>query len=325
MPQGQENPTESCVPGCEPPLRNATRSGRLKILSSLLVLLPGLVVSGQSLPRDRLPPNEVTTAPTDLEKVLLAEGSTEHLPLRFARQIAPDLEVIFHEEPRLALAHFALQPLPFLPAPKLPSSPPGQAQGQGQRAPTLYLRASAYRETDQPLALTDLTVDSTDYLFHELLLAYLRLHVLDTGAPYAQLLRDRATELLPNVATAARLEGYLNGLAAFGGHTISVANQLERSARLHRQRGSDICRQADRPYSLFAAWEPMFLSGRYVARYYLPAAEGELLGKWVETKVALEPEDKRLFLQFVFDDFWLGQLQTDLMERYCSDQAAEDL
>lgn len=313
MPQGHKNPTESCVPGCEPMFLNATRSRWRK---ALFALLPGfllsLAVSGQNAPGSDLPAQE---AATDLETMLLAEGGTEHLPLRFARRVAQELDVIFHGERQLALAHFALQPLPFLQPPKPPSSAPVQI------SPTLYLLASAYRDGDRTVPLVDLTVDSTNYLFHELILAHLRLQVVESGDPYAELLRQRASALLPEISAGERLEAYLTGLAAFGGHTISVANQLERSARLHRHRGSNICRQVDRPYSLFASWERMFRSERYVARYYQPAAEGELVGRWINTKVALEPEDKRLFLRFIFDDFWHGELQRDLLERYCSDQA----
>lgn len=221
----------------------------------------------------------------------------------------PRLRVRFHQTEGFGIAVFSRHPVPLLE----PAEDPADLEAR----PTLYLQGSTYLRDGRWIPLVEQSVDASEYLLNALLLAHLEIQRVQGPTPFATAARRRSEEILREVPPELRLEAYLRAVADFGSHALSAANQLERSARRHRQRGTDLCRHFDRSASLFGLWDRIFKDGLYLARYYEPADGEALTGRWVTTGVAIEPQDKQLLARTVFEGFWQGNRRADLGERYC--------
>ena len=299
------------TPRCSTP-RHGTRRGLLSEGSPILAgLLLALALAG---PAEGGPsPSAAATPPTvtSLEEMLLQANAAGHLPLGFALGTAARLRVHLHEVKGFDPASFARRPIPLLEAVKdgITTLP--------EEVPTLYLYAPTYRQDGSWVAILDQTVDVSEYLFNALILAYLELREVSRDTAYAATIGRRADQILGAVPPEHRQEAYFHAVADFGSHALSAANQLERSARRHSRRGTDLCQHLDRRASLFGLWERIFGDGFYQARYFEPTQGQALTGQWVDTGVGLAREDKRLFMEAVFQGFWSGEKGADLARRYC--------
>jgi len=251
-----------------------------------------------------------------MELLIQAEESG-HLPLNFALETAPALRVRLHQVQGFPPASFALRPIPLLEA-----EPQGKTDWP-EKAPTLYLHGPSYLKDGSWVPLVEQTVDLSENLFNAILLAHLEMREIPKlgnppdGASYAAAMNRRANEILRAVPAEYRLQAYLHALADLGSHALSTANQLERSARRHRSRGTDLCLHLHRRVSLFGLWDQIFGGALYLGRYFEPAQGDALTGKWVDTGIGLEQEDKELFLDAIFLGFWSGERLEDLGSRYC--------
>jgi hypothetical protein len=252
-------------------------------------------------------------AEPSLERTLREAQQVGHLPLEFAWPVLARLEVHFHDLPGFPPALFSTVPLPFLEG-RLedeaadPPEPP---------RPRLYLDSRNYLRDGALIPILDLPVDSSEYLFNALLYAFLQHYYQTAEAAVRAKLEGRAKALLPDLGAETRLEGYLHAVADFGSHALSVANQLERSARHHRSRGTDLCLHFNRPYSLFGLWDRIFTDLPYEARYYQPPKKEGEVGRWVETGRGIAVEDKRWLVKTAFQSRWQGSRGEDLAPRYC--------
>ncbi|MCB1036553.1 MAG: hypothetical protein KDD47_22195 [Acidobacteria bacterium] len=244
-----------------------------------------------------------------MEEILEEAIETGHLPLEFAGEVAPRLRLQLHQRKDYLPAHFA--PLPLRP---LEEDPNAEVLPQ---VPTLYLHRSTYSENGRLRAFQELTVDSAEGLFNALLLAYFELEVLASDSDLNQELEAAARERLPGVDPRYRVPALVQGLADFGSHLLSVANQLNRLEARGKARGKDLCPLMNHSGTLFGLWEKIFRDGVYLARFYRPAGEGELSGGWRETSVAISREDKEILLRRVLRTTWTGNRQQDLGSRFC--------
>jgi|GEM_PF-5291666 len=272
--------------------------------------------------------------------LLVAE---DRLPLAFARTITPRLVLLEHSNATFSSAFYVPLPPPEErqegavvpprnptateegnPAPRVPEGIqiPPRAEG------LLFVNSAAYAtNADNSLAtgwksLAELPVDSTEYLFHALLQAYLELEILPGQGPFAEQLERRAAQRMAAIPPAERLAAYVEALSSFGAHTLAVANELERLAQRQSARGGDICQNLERPGTLFALWPRIFTDGQYTGRYYRPGSAEGAVGKWVETGITLDREDKALFLHHILEDWWGEDPATGMQRRYCPDGKA---
>jgi len=261
--------------------------------------------------------------------VLLARQ--EHLPLAFAAEVMPRLEVVLHDRRGgFAMAFYA--PAPTLPEGALSAgAPPSATDGEpvasnGSVAtrdasahlqgaaplgpPRLVLYEPYYRRGDgtwvEPL---DMTPEVVEYWCHALLLAYLHLEVIEGGGDYAAFLRQRAAEHYPEVEPEAGLGLMVTSLAAFGSHVLSLANEIE---RVHRRRPeADLCGLARARKLHFAAWTRAFGDEEYTG------VAGEAGGESYPRR-AIAEIDKQAFVKNVLDGRWSGDPELDFGSRLCA-------
>ena len=100
-----------------------------------------------------------------------------------------------------------------------------------------------------------------------------------------------------------------------------MASQLERSARLHESRGTDVCAHLDAPWTLFALWDRIFGDEVYEATYFPEARRGDGPAadapRPIRTRVGLAAEDKALLERTLLEGRWQGDRRSDLASRYC--------
>lgn len=252
---------------------------------------------------------EPATASTVFETDLRAANPGQELPLDFAYRAAGNLRLRFHSQESFKAAHFT--PFPLRPLEEIPDDSPLP------RGPTLYLYGPVYAPEGRLVPMKELAVDSAEGLFNALLLAYFELEILASDSPLRRTIYASSRERLPDLALEHQVPAFVQALSDFGSHVLTVANQLNVLEARSRAEGKDLCHLLERPATLFGLWEGMFQQGRYLARFYRPAAEGELRGGWTETSVAISPEDKKILTREVLRKDWVGTREKDLKHRFC--------
>ncbi|MDY7094419.1 MAG: hypothetical protein SX243_15720, partial [Acidobacteriota bacterium] len=203
----------------------------------------------------------------------------------------------------------------------------GGEETQQPAAAIFSLYEPAYRRDDQWIPPVELTVDAAEYLFNNLVLLYLEEEVR-RASPFGRQLAARAQELLASLPEEVRQPAYLQAAADFASHALAVAGQLERSARRHQNRDSNVCRHKDAPWSLFGLWDRIFTTTHYPASYHpAPSNDSDELAapqRAVTTDISLTSEDKELLRRYLFGDVWDGSKEHDLLPRYCPGEVASD-
>ncbi|MEM9293146.1 MAG: hypothetical protein AAGD01_15805 [Acidobacteriota bacterium] len=269
----------------------------------------------------------------------LQHTQEQGLPVSFLHPLGKRLEVVWHDVESVSPAFFLPSgtEVALLESWLLSEGRGGQAGDAPPPRLLLYgpiFRADAAISPGSPalVAPEELAVDAVEYLFHALIEAYFYLEVPgDTERSAA--LKRRADELLAEQPAERRQEAYLQASASFLSHLLAVANQLQRSSALHRQRGSDLCRHFDRRWSLFRLWDAIFQQERYRARWYRGLSEGASSpiplqpsgnSGWVDTGVDLPTEDKLLLVELFLENAYRGTKEEDLAPRYCQPAEAAE-
>lgn len=175
----------------------------------------------------------------------------------------------------------------------------------GLRLPRLFLYRPFYRREGVLQPVGAMPVDVAEHLFAALLDAWLERAVDDChGRGLGARLRRRAEATMADVPAAFRGEAYRRALVDFGAGALSVANEIARSDRRRRARGSsDLCRLIDRPGTLFGAWRGVF-AGAWPGRWRGP--DGERISRGV-----LTAEDRRWLLREALGVAWNGDPRHD--------------
>ena len=227
------------------------------------------------------------------------------LPVESLIPVTQDLWLVPHEEPAWSMV--------FYTPPKTPLFP--MMIGQAERllpevsGPRLFLRSNIF----EPGALDHLAVDAAEYLYRTLLEVHLHQEVEREGSPYRLVAARRATDLMLEVPAEHRRTAYLSAVADFGGHLFSIANEVNRASRRAQDLGRDPCLLLRRKAPLLRLWETSFESSPYTGRYPKSSQRpGWPQVEWVETRRALEAQDKKLFLSHILGDVWRGTMDQDL-------------
>jgi hypothetical protein len=185
--------------------------------------------------------------------------------------------------------------------------------GSQRRRERLVLHAPHYLRGVSLVPVVDMPVDASERYFHALLEAHLRREAADPASALGRQLRRGAVRTMRDVPVAARLDAYVDALASFGSHVLSVANELERKELQRRDRGG-VCPllAGPRPAPLVALWRQMFASGRYSGAYL------DARGAVCFSRAILTPEDKRLLTRRVLRVDWSGSPARDFAPRYCT-------
>ena len=228
--------------------------------------------------------------PGALSRQLEAAIERGHVPLDYALELAPDLALTLHQRRSWSMAAYV---------------PPSR------RAPDhLALYAPFYLRGHELVGLVDMPVDVCEHYVHALLEAHLRRQLAQPATPVARAIRERAPAAMPDVPRERQVEAYVDALASFGSHLLSVANELERKDEQRRDRGG-LCPLLDRPLPLIALWDRMFTSEAYPGSYEGPG------GRVLLSRSVLASEDKRFLLDAVLRSPWKGRVREDLGPRYC--------
>ncbi len=222
------------------------------------------------------------------------EQAMPRLPLAFAEEESSRLELVFHQDPSVPVAALVST----------------GANGRGQ----LALFAPLYLRGIELVALDDLTVDLSEPYFHALLEAYLWGRLQQPAGELDAEIRLRATTTMTDVPSAHRLEAYVDALASFGAHLLSVANELDRSEQRRRARGSSLCSLVGQPLPLFRLWERVLGDGGYPGSYVDTATGDEVR----MSHGVLGGVDKRLLVERVLGVSWGGSAAVDLAPRLCA-------
>lgn len=255
----------------------------------------------------------------------------EHLPLAFAADVLPRLQVVLHEQRGgLAMAFYA--PALTLPVSTRtadvtggdtdgkPAAPEGSEAGPDTAVgveeaeplgpPRLMLYEPYYRRTDgawvEPL---EMTPDVVEYWCHALLLAHLHLEVVEGDGEYGAFVRRRAAAYYPEVEPEAAVGLMVTALASFGSHVLSLANEIERARR--RRPDADLCGLVRARKLHFAAWARAFGDEEYVG------VAGEAAGEAYPRR-AIAKADKQAFVQYVLEGRWSGDPEVDFGRRLCA-------
>jgi hypothetical protein len=250
-----------------------------------------------------------------LEDYLGSGSHREFLPLGFADELLPQIGVWFHQAEQRALT-YTVSGWQLL---AQDGEDADRLEGGEEPAAIFSLYEPAYRAGDAWIPPVDLTVDAAEYLFNNLVSLYLEEEVR-RGSPFGRRLDARAQKLLAPLPEQVRQPAYLQAAADFASHALAVAGQLERSARRHESKDSNICRHKDAPWSLFGLWDSIFTTTPYPASYHpAPSSDSEPVSPQpaITTDISLTLEDKSLLRQHLFGDFWSGSKEHDLLPRYC--------
>jgi hypothetical protein len=163
--------------------------------------------------------------------------------------------------------------------------------GSQRRRERLVLHAPHYLRGVSLVPVVDMPVDASERYFHALLEAHLRREAADPATALGRQLRRGAVRTMRDVPVAARLDAYVDALASFGSHALSVANELERKELQRRDRGG-VC-------PLLAGPRPAPLAVCF-------------------SRAILTPEDKRLLTRRVLRVDWSGSPARDFAPRYCT-------
>jgi hypothetical protein len=226
----------------------------------------------------------------------LAAAERGDLPVAFGLDASLPLRIAFHTDPRLDPARYV------------------QADARGPARLDLY--APYYLRGVHLRPVEDMQVDVCEPYFHALLDAYLRRQI---GMPRSALgheLRRRAELAMPDVPRRHRVEAYLDAQASFGAHLLSVANELDRSARRHRARGRSLCHVIDRPLPLLRLWNAVLGGAQYPGAYAIDTAPGNS-GEVYLSRSVLSVDDKRFLVDQVLHEDWSGSVERDLAPRLC--------
>jgi hypothetical protein len=216
-----------------------------------------------------------------------------HLPLAFADAVAGDLVVSLRQSPAAPMAR-------YLPA----------TSSAGER---LQLHGPFYLRGATLVPVAEMPIDIAEYYFNALLEAHLQRQIGHPGTALGREIRQRAAATMTDVPLEHRVEAYVDALASFGSHLLSVANELERKHVQRASRGG-LCPLLDRDVPLLRLWERIFSSARYPGAYL--AAAGSV--RW--SRAVLTARDKQLMLESVLGSEWNGSVHQDLAPRYCAGQ-----
>lgn len=238
-------------------------------------------------------------APGAIDRHLADPGTSDRLPVGFAREAAERWIVSFHEDR-------ASVPAEYLP-------------GRGGSPDRLALYGPAYLNGLELRPVLDLTVDLCEAYFHALLEGYLVRHMAQPGDPLGAELRQRAFTVMTDVPDPQRYAAYQDAQASFGAHLLAVANELDRSERRRRTHGGSLCASLSRPLPLFALWERVLGDDRFQGAYVV-GPEGNEQVRFSHTSLARA--DKRLLVERVLRAPWRGSAAADLAPRLCAGSTA---
>lgn len=237
---------------------------------------------------------------------VLAAGSRD-LPLAAVAPAVGRLWVVFHDRGEAPpAAYLAAEGNDLVMTALAAGGQGGERLLPGLRLPRLLLRRGWYGDERGPRPIPTLALDAAESLFGALLEAR-----IDLGLPVAYRLEAeaRAGVLFAEVPAAQRLAAYLEAVAGFVSHVLSVGHELARLVARGEAAGKDPCALADPPRLLFARWGEAFAAPDFRA-FYRPEGAGP--DAVATTKVGLEEEDKRWALRRLLGVEWTGEPRHDL-------------
>lgn len=215
------------------------------------------------------------------------------LPIAPLYEISQEpLYLVFHRQPDWRKAFYLPAGAPAL---------PGERGLPGLEVPRLYLYKPYYLPQGGRLPdFGSLAVDTASAYFEALLERQFERRLGD--AAFAARAQARADQLFAEVPESDRLAVYGGALAEFGGHLMSIANELSRAKR----RGIQLCPGEKTP-PLLAHWRRAFEAP--FAGSYTPAGSFEAK----LTEKTLEREDKNLAARELLGrSHWQGDPVADL-------------
>lgn len=216
------------------------------------------------------------------------------LPIEALYEVSREpLYLVFHQEKDWRRAFYLPAGQPAL---------PGERSLPGLEVPRLYLYRPHYLGSPGRLVdFSGLAVDTASGYFEALLERQFERRLRQP--PFAARTQERADLLFPEVPSEDRLEVYGATLAEFGGHLLSIANELARAKR----RGVAICPR-DKSIPLLEHWRRAFEGGQFPGSYTPPGTLEPAL-----TRRLLEREDKELAAAELLGRFrWKGDPVADL-------------
>ena len=203
-----------------------------------------------------------------------------------------------------------------MPASGLAPASAGLSTGEAT-SPRLFLYAPYYLRAGGLREAPEMSVDVAEYYFHALLEARFDLVEGRGGSAYGSYVVARSANLLADVPESQRGAAYLDAVADFGAHVLSLVQEILRIESRHRpsgaRPGSEVCRLLDHPASLFALWRTSLQHGAFVGQFEaerVSAGEADD-DRWVISRHPLAWRDKENFLREVFGRAWTGDPAQD--------------
>lgn len=237
--------------------------------------------------------------PGALEAELTRAEADLGLPVSFAEPLAGQVSLAFHDRRAWARAWFAVT----------------EASGRG----VLHLSIPHYVHGIALRPIHDMQPDTAEYLFHALLEARLG-RELARGGDVAGTLRARSRTSMQSVPSEHRLEAYVDGLASFGSHVLSLYGEIARLERRRRREGAgrSLCDALGRRAPLFRLWEVAFSpDARFPGSYALPPPGGRGVASTRWTDENLTREERSWFVGEILEVPWSGDADMDLGPLVC--------
>ncbi len=227
----------------------------------------------------------------------------EGLPASWLQPMTTQARVVFHDREDWAMAFYVP------PSNDGTAVPPGVAQGPG---PRILLFAPYYLATHSLVSSAQMPVDVAEYYFHAVLEGRLDLEMRRRSSAYADLVDERAGELMSDVPPRFQRTAYLAAVSDFGAHVLSIANEIMRASRRQNAAGRDLCRLVEQPASLFGLWTRSFVSTAYPGHYLLPgdANPGDP-PRWQQSREPLTRRDKEMLIRGILGSDWSGEVSHD--------------
>ncbi len=247
----------------------------------------------------------------------LLERQMETTPLGvdWVRPVAANARIIFHDQPDWAMAFYVPASAVSVAISRQDVADEILPLGDVGR-PRVFLYAPYYLKAAGLREASGMSVDVAEYYFHALLEARLDLVESHGGSPYGRFVVGRAAEWMTDVPEAQRTSTYLDAVADFGAHVLSLVQEIsrasQRSARSgDKPAGSELCHLLAHPASLFALWRKSLTQGAFVGWFEANESSSEGTAgpagsQWVVSRQPLTWRDKEMFLREVLGQVWSG-------------------
>lgn len=162
--------------------------------------------------------------------------------------------------------------------------------------------------------IAELTVDDAEYLFRALLGARLEISVARQDPTGRTILAQ--SERMQSAPQAVRTEAYVDALASFGSHLLSMATEIGRKERARRAAGSSLCPRVSEDLPLLRLWTAAFERGTFPGAFSTgPGGRGVA---W--TSEVLTPAERRWLVDRILETGWVGDPAVDLEPILCESE-----